>query len=102
MVTSSRVRCACKTASGGHKDGVQEREVLLGDAASLECVAKFCYLGDMLGCGGCAINAVRTRVRCAWGKFRKLALILTSRGMPLRMKGKIYRARAQSVMVYGS
>ena len=53
--------------SGGHKDVVQEKKVLLGDAGSLECVAKFCYLGDMLGCGGGAIDAVRTRVRCAWG-----------------------------------
>jgi hypothetical protein len=35
--------------SGGHKDAVQEKEVLLGDAGGLECVAKFCYLGDMLG-----------------------------------------------------
>jgi hypothetical protein len=88
--------------TGGHQDVVQEKEVLLGDAGSLECVAKFCYLGDMLGCGGGAIDAVRTRVKCAWGKFRELAPILTLRGMSLRMKGKIYRACVQSVMVYGS
>ena len=88
--------------SGGHKDAVQEKEVLLGDAGSLECVAKFCYLGDMLGCAGGAVDAVRARVRCAWGKFRELAPILTLRGMSLRMKGKIYRACVQSVMVYGS
>ena len=43
-MASLRVRCV----SGGHKDAVQEKEVLLGDAGGLECVAKFCYLGDML------------------------------------------------------
>jgi hypothetical protein len=88
--------------SGGHKDAVQEKEVLLGDEGGLECLAKFCYLGDMLGCGGGAIDAVRTRVRCAWGKFRELSPILTLRGMSLKMKGKIYRACVQSVLVYGS
>jgi hypothetical protein len=42
------------------------------------------------------------RVKCAWGKFRELSPILTVRGMSLKMKGKIYGACVQSVMVYGS
>ena len=36
----------------------------------LECVGKFCYLGDMIGSGGGAEEASRARVQCAWGKFR--------------------------------
>ena len=87
---------------GGHSDTKQEKEVLLGVVGSLECVDKFCYLGDMIGCGGGAVDAVRMRVKCAWGKFRGLAPILTLRGMSLKMKGKIYKACVQSVMVYGS
>src|SRR5579863_5536190 len=87
---------------GGHSSAVEDKEVLLGEAGSLECVDKFCYLGDMLGCGGGVDDAVRTRVKCSWGKFRELAPILTVRGMSLKMKGKIYRACVQSVMVYGS
>src|SRR5213082_287786 len=35
-------------------------------------------------------------------KFRELAPILTVRGMSLKLKGKIYRACVQSVMVYES
>ena len=42
------------------------------------------------------------KVRCAWVKFRKLAPILTSRGASLRVKGKVYKACAQRVLVYGS
>jgi hypothetical protein len=87
---------------GGPSNPVVEKEVLLGEAGSLQCVDKFCYLGDMLGCGGGAEDATRTRVKCAWGKFRELTPILTLRGMSLKMKGKIYRACVQSVMVYGS
>ncbi len=43
----------------------------------LECVDRFCYLGDMIGAGEGAEEASRARVRCAWDKFRELALILT-------------------------
>jgi hypothetical protein len=76
--------------------------VSLGVAGSLECVEKLCYLGDMIGCGGGAADAVRMTVKGAWGKFRELSPVLTIRGMSLKMKGKIYGACVQSVMVYGS
>ena len=64
---------------GGHSSAVEDKEVLLGEAGSLECVDKFCCLGDMLGCGGGVDDAVKTRVKCACGKFRKLEPILTQR-----------------------
>src|ERR1043165_3611088 len=69
---------------------------------SLESVDTFCYLGDMLCAGGGVEEAVRCRVRCAWGKFRELAPIITVRGTSLRVKGKIYKACVQSLMMYGS
>ena len=68
----------------------------------LEYVDSFCYLGDMLSAGGGAEEAVRCRVRCAWGKFKELLPIITSRGTSLIVKGKIYKACVQSVMIYGS
>ena len=39
----------------------------------LECVPKFCYLGDTLGVGGGVEEAARARVRCAWAKFKELS-----------------------------
>ena len=78
------------------------REVSIGQNDKLECVEKFCYLGDMIGSGGGAEEASRARVRCAWAKFRELSPILTARGASLIVKGKIYRACVQSVLVYGS
>ena len=56
----------------------------------------------MIGAGGGAGEASRARVRCAWAKFRELAPILTSRGASLVVKGKVYKACVQRVMVYGS
>ena len=55
-------------------------EINLGDD-KIECVQKFCYLGDMLGAEGGVEAAVRNRVRCAWGKFHELTPILTGRGV---------------------
>ena len=51
----------------------------VGDDGSLECVDRFCYLGDMLEAGGGAGMASRTRVKCAWSNFKKLIPLLTSR-----------------------
>ncbi len=56
---------------------------------TLECVDKFCYLGDMIGAGGGAEEASRMRVKCAWGKFSELRPLLTTRGASLKLKGKI-------------
>ena len=68
----------------------------------LECVPKFCYLGDILGAGGGVEEAARARVRCAWAKFKELSPILTARGASYRIKGKIYKACVQSALTYGT
>ena len=98
----SQYRCV-KCTGGGNPVKIEAQQRLsLGDGLSLECVEKFCYLGDMIGAGGGAGEAARARVRCAWAKFKELAQILTSRGAPLKVKGKVYRVYVQRVLVYGS
>ena len=75
------------------------KEIELDGDGNVECVEKFCYLGDMMGSGGGAEEASRARVRCAWAKFRELSPLLTARGASLKVKGKLY---VQCVMMYGS
>ena len=58
---------------------------------TLECVDKFCYLGDMIGSSGGAEDASSMIVKCALGKFRELSPILTARRASLKLKGKVYR-----------
>ena len=65
-------------------------------------VSKFSYLGDTLGSGGGVVEAARARVRCAWAKFKELSPILTVRGASYRIKGRIYGACVQSVLIYGT
>ena len=79
-----------------------KKGLVLDQNVEFESVDRFCYLGDMISAGGGAELSSRMRVRCAWSKFRELSPILTSRGASLSIKGKIYKACVQSVMVYGS
>ena len=45
------------------------KEVVIEPNVKLECVPKFCYLGDT---GGGVEEAARARVRCAMAKFKEL------------------------------
>ena len=63
----------------------------------LDVEATFCYLGDMLcSSGGIAARCV------AWGKFKKLFPVLTTRHFSPRIRGKVYGACVHSAMLHGS
>ena len=94
-------RCR-RCLDGDSAQVVLSREVELEPGVKVECVSKFCYLGDTLGSGGGVVEAARARVRCAWAKFKKLSPILTVRGASYRIKGRIYSACVQSVLIYGT
>ena len=73
-------------------DSVWLKEVSIGQNDKLQCVEKFCYLGDMIVSGEGSEEAAMARVRCVWAKFRELSPILTTREASLTVKRKIYRA----------
>ena len=56
----------------------------------------------MLNDTGGVEQAVATRVRAAWMKFRGLGGILCMQGASLRMKGVVYKACVCSVLMYGA
>ena len=55
----------------------------------------------MIGAGGGSEEAVRCRIRCAWGKFNELAPMLTKRGLSLRTKGNLYDLYVRKVLIHG-
>ena len=60
-------RCT-KCGRGGCALGIaEEQEVVLEDGSSLECINRFCHLGDKLGAAGGCGEASRTRVLGVWG-----------------------------------
>ena len=82
-------------------DGRPINEVFV-DEVKMDVVPSFCYLGDMLSAGGGCDLAVTTRCSVAWGKFRKLLPILTSKHVSLKTRGKLFSFCVRSAMLHGS
>jgi len=72
------------------------------DGTQLDVEATFCYLGDMFSAGGGYDHAIAARCCAAWGKFRKLLPILTSKHISLKIRGKVFTACVPSTMLHGS
>ena len=62
-------KCSVNGTTVGAESG-KKKKILLESGESIECVEHFCYLEDMLNCGGGAGAASRVRAGCAWKKFR--------------------------------
>ena len=92
----------CLEGEHGLFQSVLLKEVVMKPNVKVECVPKFCYLGDTFGAEGGLEEAARARVRCAWAKFKELSPILTALGASYRIKGKIYKACVQIVLTYGT
>ena len=71
------------------------------DRDNLDVENAFCYLGDMLSSGGGCDQAIKTRCSVAWGKFRKLLPILSSKHIPLVVRGKVFSACVRSALLHG-
>ena len=67
----------------------------------VEVVDSFCYLGDMLCAGGGCERAIVARTRAAWGKFKELLPLLTSRSISLCRRGRLYETCVRHVMLHG-
>lgn len=94
--------CAMCTRGCDNRDDGDRTCLTLENGETVDCVDKFCYLGDMLNGGGGVESATVFRVRCAWSKFRELSDLLTNKEVSLRLKGKIYTTCVRSAMLYGS
>ena len=57
-------KCSRCVEGAGREETMKKMEV--EHVGMLERLSKFCYLGDMIGCGGGAEEASRARVWCAW------------------------------------
>ena len=97
------VNFKCSRCSGSARPiDARPFEQLEVDGEELQVVDSFCYLGDSLSAGGgCEVSSI-TRIRAAWGKFRELLPILTSRSLSLLKRGEVYSCCVRSTMLYGS
>ena len=69
---------------------------------SLRQVNKFKYLGVTISEEGGSEEAVRARVRAAWGKWRDLSGVTSDKKMPGKLKIKLYMTVIRQVLLYGA
>ena len=67
----------------------------------LDVEATFCYLSDML-CSGGACDSAIARCCVAWGKFRKILPVLTTRHLSPRIRDKVDETCVRSAMLHGN
>ena len=71
------------------------------DGTQLDVESNFCYLGDMLCAGRGYKLAIVTRCSTAWGKFKRLFPILTSKHVSLRTRRKVFNSCVLSALLHG-
>ena len=86
----------CKRCDGTIQDADLAGDLLV-DVETYGCLKSFSYLGD----GGVDL-ADTARIGNGWMKFRDVFQFLTSRALPLKMKGRVYACCARISMTYGS
>ena len=73
----------------------------LVDGTMLDVEATFCYLGDMLCCGGGCDSAIAAKCCMAWGKFRKLLPVIIIIHLTRKIRGNMYKACIRMSMFHG-
>ena len=72
------------------------------DGTMVDVEATFCCLDDPLCSGGGCYNVIAARCCAAWGKFRKLFPVLTTRHFTPKIYGKVYETYVRSTVLHGS
>ena len=66
----------------------------------LRQVNKFKYLGVTISEEGGSEEAVKARVRAAWGKWRDISGVISDKNMPRNLKIKLYMTVIRRVLLY--
>ena len=94
----------CKRCLGQCRsiDGRPTDHVMMDNDERLDVVESFRYLGDEISPGGgCEVSTI-ARSRAAWGKFRELLPLLTSRAISLVKRGKMYNSYVRGALLHAS
>ena len=71
------------------------------DGQKLKQVQIFDYLGYRLSFDGDDTPAIKHRIGLGWDSFNKSEMLLTSKGIPIKVKTKIYSTYVIPVILYG-
>ena len=71
------------------------------DGDNIEVVDRFSYLGDVISTEGSAQEAVTSRIRSAWKKFKEVSNVICGRSISLKVIGTLYKSYVRNALTYG-
>ena len=72
------------------------------DGDHIEVVDRFFYLGDVISTEGGAQEAVTSRIRLAWKKFKEISNVVCGRSISLKVIGTLYKRYVRNTLTYGA
>ena len=72
------------------------------DGDNIEVVDRFSYLGDVVSTEGGAQEAVTSRIRSAWKKFKEVSNVICGRSISLKVRGTLYKSYVRNALTYGA
>ena len=79
-----------------------EDKMISLDGDSIEVVDRFSYLGDVISAEGGAQEAVTSRIRSAWKKFKEVSNVICGRSISLKVRGTLYKSYVRNAPTYGA
>jgi len=94
----------CDICAGQKNNKTITQYMDLGSDIKLEKVkvSTFTYLGDKIQANGGAHEAVRSRIKTAWSKWREVASLLLKKELAIKNRALVYKIYVRSALIYGS
>ena len=84
------------------QDVQQLRAPLVLQGECLDTVERFTYLGSCISSDGSVTDEVNARISKARAAFANLRHLWNQKGLPLRLKGRVYNATVRAVLLYST
>ena len=82
-------------------NGRNDNKTVKMEDAKVPRVKEFKYLGSTVQESGGCEKEVKKRVQAGWNGWKRVSGVICDRGLPTRVKGKVYSSVVRPAMVYG-
>ena len=79
-----------------------EDKMITLDGDNIEVVDTFFYLGDVISMEGGAQEAVTSRIRSTWKKFKEVSNVICRRSISLKVRGTLNKTYVRNALTYGA